>query len=613
MCGLAGMFELGEGRPAFDGAITAMVSSIRHRGPDADGTFVAPGIALGSTRLAILDLSAAANQPYHDEASELVASFNGEIYNYLELREMLKQRGHAFRTDGDTEVIVKAFAEWNCGAFEKLRGMWAVAIYDRRHDTLYVSRDRLGIKPLYYALVGSSIVLGSEIRALFASGYVRRAPCLRAIAAYLLEKEVDASDETFFEGIFRVPPGAWAKISRSCSRVTFVKYWTPPIAHASNVPYDAAVKELRRLIDDSITLHLRSDVPIGMCLSGGLDSSTISTMAAEKLRREAYVPTGFTAIFPGTEYDEARYAAEVVRASRLQGRTIVPSEGSFADEIDFVIEAQEEPFHSTGVYVQWKLFQAIAADNLKVVLDGQGADEYLGGYFTFYVPYIIDSLLQCRFTDAAVTVLRYMKHNHFRQYLGASWPALKRKVFERSGGPLRVPWVAAHLRRGPVASNEPPGGDTYLRRVMSTYLTRHSLPALLRYEDKNSMSFSVESRVPFLDHVLIEYVAQLPDEFLIRRGETKRILRDAVRNVIPAIVVNRRDKVGFGIPEKQWIRNVIAPRLLEGLRTRPVLREFFDIECLTRVTESLCRGGGVDPNILWRAYNVWKWYERVVA
>lgn len=619
MCGFAMIVSTGASTDA-NGCQTTlddMVRRLRHRGPDAQATWIGEGVALGHARLAIIDLSASANQPFIDHETGAVLAFNGEIYNYTELREVLERAGHQFRTRSDTEVLLRALLAWGPSAIARCVGMFAFAYHDPREGTVLLARDPFGIKPLFWVEHAGRLYVASELAALTSA--VQGVSRLdHAVAArFLATGLVDVDERTFFAPLRRFPAATWWKVTvgRPLATATRHRYWAPPSATAPGPrrTWGDMVAEVREALTDSVRLHLRSDVPVASCLSGGTDSSTIVALAARLRPPDAAPLLAYSAVFPGARIDESHYARAVVERAGAGWITLTPTDEALAADFDSLLDSQQEPFASTGVYLQWRLFQRIAEDGIKVVLDGQGADEYFAGYTSFLVPAILDHLAAGRVGDAAATLGVLVRDKGLSQLLlrdlrGSLVRVLGRNATRAADRSWIAPGMMRALEELPTA---PIVAATRLRRTSLTYLERHSLPALLRYEDRNSMRFSLESRVPFLDHRLVETVLRLPDDALLQRGRTKAVLRDAMRGIVPDSVLDRRDKLGFASPMAKWVAHLAVPALRDLLRhderiapfVNPlVLRQWIDAENGTR------HSGRTEH--LWRLFVLLRWLER---
>jgi asparagine synthase (glutamine-hydrolysing) len=613
VCGLAGIVDLG-GEARLEQAV-AMSAALAHRGPDADGTFAEPGVALAFRRLAILDLSPAGNQPMVGGDGRYRLLHNGEIYNYRELRTELESAGHSFRTGTDTEVVLAAYVEWGTDCVKRFNGMWAFALWDSKERRLFASRDRFGVKPLYYHLDGKRLLFASEPKALLVAGVARR-PNLPVVRDYLEQGYLDHTAETFFDGIVRLPQAHSMTFDESGLRLE--RHWQLEVREP---PAGDFAAEVRELIFDSVRLRLRSDVPVGTCLSGGLDSSAIVGVVDRLLQTEAENarPVGprqqtFTAYFEDRAVDERPFARAVVESTRAEPHWITFEADDLVSNLDAIVDAQGEPFGSTSMAAQWYVMREAKRAGLTVMLDGQGSDEIFGGYHGYFAPYYADLLAGGRLGTLRSELAAY------RRVHGASAARLAELVIRRFV-PDRVRWLARGRARGgsSLVHEALPAGYTAeadgiaefpdrLRRLLELILTSRGLPELLRYEDRNSMAHSLEARVPFLDFRLVELLFSLPADQLIDRGMTKAILRRALGDVLPPVVRDRVDKLGFVTPEARFMRGPLgelAGDVFASASTRD--RGWVNAKA---AQERLARhrSGELDAGFeLWRALNLELW------
>ena len=612
MCGICGI--VAPGRPAEIATVEAMSRRLAHRGPDGAGSFADDGCALGFRRLAIIDLSDAGMQPFASPDGRYRLVHNGEIYNYRELRAELEGRGHRFRTATDTEVLLASFVEWGDACVERFVGMWAFAIWDTREHRLYASRDRFGIKPFYYREAGGRLVFASEPKAFLSDPEAGLEPNRVAIAEYLTQSYLDHTENTFFADVHRLPPAHSLVFDRDGLRIS--RYWR---LEPRDAPAGDAAEAVREAFLDAIRLHLRSDVAVGSCLSGGIDSSAVVGSVAELLRESAADASAvgtrqrtFTAYFEDAGFDERPYAEAVVAASAAQPHWITFDDHQLVDDLPTIVAGQDEPFGSTSMVAQWYVMRAAKQAGLTVMLDGQGGDEVFGGYRAFVGFRLADLLAHGR-VPSVVSELRAFSDVHSAGALLTSLArpfapeALTRAVRSRTRG--AAPLLHPDLRglTAPVESDGSAFGER-LRRHQELLLTRRGLPELLRYEDRNSMAHSLEARVPFLDHRLVELAFSLPGGELIRGGRTKDVLRRALAGVLPASVAARRDKLGFVTPERRWFRGelgVFAAQIFSS----PELAErgFVDPAALQQRLRRH-RSGEIDAGMeLWRALNLELW------
>ena len=606
MCGLCGVVALG--RPPETETVRAMARALDHRGPDGDGEFSDEGVAFGFRRLAIIDLTDAAMQPFASDDGALRLVHNGEIYNYIELRRELQSRGHSFRTQSDTEVIVRAYEEWGDDCVRRFNGMWALALWDGRERRLLCSRDRFGVKPFYYRWDDGRFAFASELKA-----FDSLQPHLPAVRDYLEQGYVDHTDETFFAGIRKLPPAHSLVVDERGLRLE--RYWS---LEPREEPADAA-EEVRELFLDAVRLRLRSDVPVGTCLSGGIDSSAIVCAVDHLLRTEAENarPVGerqrtFTAFFEERGFDERPYAEAVVERTRSQPHWITFGSSELVDVLPSIVRTQDEPFGSTSIVAQWFVMRAAKAAGLTVMLDGQGADETLAGYHGYFGPFFADLLRHGRLRELGAELRAYRTLHGAG--VGTTAVALARPFL-----PERVRWAARGRVRGgtalvhpdlpPSAREQRNGVDGgYLRRQMQLILTRRGLPELLHYEDRNSMAHSLEARVPFLDYRLVELLFSLGSAELIERGRTKAVLRRALGDLLPPVVRDRVDKLGFVTPEAAWLRNGLGELAADVFASREFReRGFVDAAAARRSLERHRSGERSAGFELWRALCVELW------
>jgi len=550
MCGIAGMAG---GPPPDPRTLERMAGAMAHRGPDAQGVWHDADCGLGFRRLAIIDLDARSDQPMHAGPLHLV--YNGELYNYLELRCELARLGHRFVTEGDTEVLLRALVQWGEGALDRINAMFAFAAWDDERRTLTLAVDPFGEKPLYWRRDGRRILFASDVRALIEADSTIAPDREGVLAAYLAHGTLPEVDGSFFAGVQRLPA---AHRLRWCDgRVDVRRYWAPAPVDVPN-RYADAVGRLRELLLDAIRLRLRSDVPVGTSLSGGVDSSAIVALSAELAgdhRRHA-----FTARFPGFARDEWRYAQLGAHAAGVsEHHAVQPTADELLDDLPALIADQEEPFASLSIYAQWRVNRAAKEAGVVVLLDGQGADELLAGY-----PGLESLGAVSEGWPATVRAARGAPVATARALAGGHVPQRLRRWLRMlaAASPYVAPPVIARAASMPLPGEiwTAPHHGTPLRRELLRQTFASSLPALLRYADRDSMAHSREIRLPFLDRRVAEYALSLPATMLRHGGLSKVVLRDAVRDVVPPAILQRRDKVGFEPPQAAWLA---TPRMRE--------------------------------------------------
>ena len=614
MCGICGVVRFD--RPPERGTTARMASQLDHRGPDGSGSFEDErGVALGHRRLAIIDLSDAGLQPLASADGSLQLLHNGEIYNYRELRHELEQLGHRFRTATDTEVVLEAYREWGDDCAEHFNGMWSIALWDGTRERLFCSRDRFGVKPFYYRFHSSRFVFASELKAFRGDPETHLEPNLHAVRDYLEQGYVDHLPGTFFAGIDKLPAGHSLVFDRSGLRLQ--RYWSLRPGEPPNDPESA----VREVLLDSLRLRLRSDVPIGTALSGGLDSSAIACGIDHLLRGggEGAEQVGphqrtFTVYFADHGFDERLYANTVVQRIGAEPHWISFSDRELIDVLPHVVEAQDEPFGSSSIVAQWFVMRAARQAGVKVMLDGQGGDETLLGYPTTFGYRFADLLAHGHWRRLSTEVSAYRRLHGAgiaattvalaTPFLpaGLRWHLRARRdhAHRLVNGTLRKRSPTPERTRSPFAER--------LRRQYHLILAERGLPELLRYEDRNSMAHSVEARVPFLDYRLVELLYSIHTHDLYELGVTKTILRRAVGDLLPQVVRDRVDKLGFVTPGGRFFRGAFG-EYAATVFASPTFerRELVNADEARRRLAALRAGATAGDAPVWRALNLELW------
>jgi asparagine synthase (glutamine-hydrolysing) len=592
----------------------------QHRGPDDEGIHASPGVVLGHRRLSILDLTERGHQPMSRPGTPHWIVHNGEVYNYLELRRELEGEGFRFESETDTEVILAAYERWGEECVARMNGMFAFAIWNDRDRTLFCARDRFGIKPFHYVVLpDGTLAFASEIKAFHGVPDLPIEIDESTVVQYLGFARVNAGPETFVRGVRSLAP-AHCFTLRLGEAPRPRRYWDliaerEPGTFASDAE---AMAEFRSRLVDSIRLRLRSDVPVGTCLSGGLDSSTVVVVVDDLLRRQTDPPlqATFSACFPDASIDERPFMQAVTRQTNTKPHEVYPDAEGLREDLGRLIWHQDEPFVSTSVYAQFCVFRLARSAGVVVTLDGQGADELLGGY-DHYAPTFLHALKLSAGRWAAIGEARSYARTRgipLRRVLRRSRKTRRNLQEERAPGRFLHPDLrAGGSAPGPLAGAEDsPLGlfHEHLRRD----LTVDMLPSLLRHADRNSMAFGVESRVPFLDHRIAELCFALPPHMLVRDGWTKRPIRDAFGDLLPAEVTWRRDKLGFAPPEARWFREGAGELFEDLLRERKgrVFERFVDYEA-TREAWSRFERKGRFRGEFWRILNLHLWLEHYLT
>ncbi len=570
----------------------ATIETLQYR--DAIYTKEPSDLIIGHRRLSIIDLSVKGHQPL--SFKELYIVYNGEIYNYIELREDLKAIGYTFETKSDTEVFIKAYHCWGEAAFKKFNGMWAAAIYNRDKDELLLTRDRFGIKPLYYSYRNNTLVFGSEIK--FVASFLQKLlPNERMIYDYLRFSYSDHTDETFFRDIYQVEPAHCYYFSQE--GVIRRQYWELSLK-AMEVH-----KDIDKELLDAIKLRLRSDVPVGALLSGGIDSSAIvGTIDVFRLQEE--IDT-FSAVFNESQFSEKKYIDTFVSKNIiLRKHYIYPSAVKLLSEIDRLIYIQEEPFRSLSVYSQFIIYRYIrSSTKIKVLLNGQGADEIFSGYSEHYYYYFLTLMKEGKWS------LLFHEASVFKSRRELSQWILMKEL-------LRIGLSLFYKRKDKyhIFNSIPKQGekvkkrfDSLLQQKLWNDLTFSALREYLRYEDKNSMAYSLESRLPFLDNRLVESAFSLTDDERIKNGISKYKLREIAKNRIPTQILERTDKMGFVSPQELWQRDDFAESfdtVFSHIKHEGIF-SFINHQRVYRLYMRYAQGRMNDWGIIWRLYMVYKW------
>lgn len=610
MCGIAGILSLKSNR--ID-RLERMLDVQAHRGPDDRGTHLDGPVALGHLRLSILDLSPSGHQPMLEDEGRLALVFNGEIFNYRELRSELAGKGYTFRSQSDTEVILKAYDEWGLDCFQRFNGMWAIALYDVNAGVI-CSRDRFGVKPLYYSTVDDEFVCASEIKALLAATPSLARANEHYLARFLSTSLLHDGEETFFEGIKQLLPGHTLLVEVDGPRPQTrgpQPYWRfDETVSLSNYDYRNPVQTFRELLQDSVRIRLRSDAAVGTCLSGGLDSSSIVALASRLVDQPVHT---FSSLYAQPEYDESYFVELVNQAFGTSPYQVRPEPGRLLDVLPKIVWHQDEPSAGPGLYSQWHVIEA-ARGRVKVLLDGQGADELLAGYDYFYPEFLRTRLEETLRKPSPRRAARLLRD--WRRVSAAKGPmaggVMSTYLTERAKQALRL---ILQKRRAPeirrdflrLVENETPWRvdgplDDFLDNSLYDLFFRKGLPALLHYEDRSSMAFSIEARTPFLDYRLVEFAMALPFHEKLDGVWTKSILRRAMQDVLPTEVTWRKDKKGYPTPFGLW------------------LRDEFRNDAEEIIYSTAFRKRGIfDPttvDVMWRAHvggladhswNVWRW------
>ena len=577
MCGFAAVMRFSPGTGELACIVDRMAAVIRHRGPDDEGRFISGPVAMAFRRLSILDISPQGHQPMSTDDGQITLVFNGEIYNYIELRRELEASGYRFKSSGDTEVLLAAYRHWGAECLTKLNGMWAFLIYDRPNRKLFGSRDRFGIKPLYRYSEREYSVFASEIKSIRASGLYGGSVNWQTASRYLTEGRLDDTPDTFYTGIEQIPAGAAFELTEE-GRFTQWQYWSldESTAFHSGDPAEAFAE----LFEDAVRVHMRSDVPVGVHLSGGLDSTSI-VCASARVRDAAQAREPLKAFsYIAPEFDETEYINDTIAQT---GATLIKLDTDPAHlwrALEEVLWFQDEPMHSMTPLVGYQLMRLSVDNGVKVILNGQGADETIGGYSSYFADYWRTLLRRGDIAQAWREIGAYVdaRGGQRAQLYTREWQRIaqqrlqrvpgytqaarwKRQRINRGGG-----WFTRELSRHQTTEEVAPAKDLNAGLAYSVY--HYPLPLYLRIEDRNSMAHSVEARLPFLDYRLVSLCFSLPPEWRLRGPWNKYVLREAMRGRIPESVRSRIEKMGFPTPARSWFADALYQPMLDVLNSR---------------------------------------------
>ncbi|MFH2059867.1 MAG: asparagine synthase (glutamine-hydrolyzing) [Pseudomonadota bacterium] len=645
MCGICGSYSQNTMRPKEMVDLQNMNQALKHRGPDDEGylfindkgtpvelkgtdTISAlghlppinnfnmtdkPVLCMGHRRLSILDVSKKGHQPMQDHATGSWIVFNGEIYNYIELRETLQSKGHVFLSDTDTEVVLKAYNEWGVDCLHRFNGMWAFVIWDPDKKQLFCARDRFGVKPFYYARQNGQFLFASEIKSLLQHSAIPKKENERIIWDYLYLSLADHTSETFFEDIFQLMPGHFMIVNAhgelNIKRYYKLKYRADLGQHEER-GFDKTSKEFFNIFEDAVNIRLRSDVPVGSYLSGGIDSSSILCMVEQSLDKLSYRFKTFSSVSSNKLFDEKEYMDEIIKKIDIDPVFHMPDPKALNKDIDQLVYYQDEPFNSLAIYAQWSLMKTVKSNEIKVILAGDGADEILCGYASPYTSlFLLDLLKSGRLFDY------YKEFKGFGAKL--SFLHTLRSFY----------WLMPSFIRKPIRAKLNVVPKIIDRDFLNTYLWREEmwidklyssslqkrlyhdmtesiLPHELRFRERNAMAFSIEERQPFLDYRLVELCYAAPAVYKIYMGWRKYLLRKAMNGYLPPSIQWRKKKLGFGTHELRWI-DQITLKNTDRLRSSPYINE----SMFASYANSNKINSPIMINELWSFYNLELWME----
>ncbi len=609
MCGISGVFSFKGPDDRVLATVQLMSSKIRHRGPDGEGILAWNGhdapvslftidtpaeiidsnlswtpsissrqyhsaaqLAFAHRRLAIIDLAVTGHQPMNYSSGELWITYNGEIYNYIELRIELESKGHVFVTKTDTEVVLAAYKQWGQECTTHFNGMWSFVIWDRIANIFFCSRDRFGVKPFYYFIDRNIFAFASELKALAACPMLQTSLNHAAVADYFVDGEIEYKTSGFFNNLIELFPGTQLVVHLDSKKYELRNWYalryTEEQADYSEKRYKKEIENVRELLVDSIRLRLRSDVPVGSCLSGGIDSSAISGIIAHLVSDDKTINVGdrlklFTAAFKDPKLDESKWAQLVVDATKAEWHKVIPEADELFRDIESLIYSQDVPIWSTSTYAQHRVMKLASDNGIRVLLDGQGGDELFAGYMPYFIPFWKElkahgesARRKTEMSHWGNDVVKHRRKETLKQYIVPALPVGMQMYLQKKYFPdlaYLSPSLLSVYKKNYIPSSSPDS----LNHALHGEFVNTRLKGYLKCEDRCSMWHSIESRTPFADdHRLIEYVFNIPGTLKIRDGITKYILREAAAPFIPLAIRQRRDKMGYVTPNNLWITSM---------------------------------------------------------
>jgi asparagine synthase (glutamine-hydrolysing) len=631
VCGIVGLVSSSPDACAESAALKSAITCLAHRGPDGSGSSRyqlenSTSVYFGHTRLAIIDLSDEGLQPYESKDGRYSLTFNGEIYNYLEIRRELEKLGVGFRSSSDTEVLFEALILWGVSALDRLEGMFSFGFLDKKENALLLARDPFGIKPLHYVFSEGRFGFSSELRAIRSMFPHLNSANKKVASDFLAFGYTEMTANTFFQGISSLLPGHYlqVKLSESVSVAEPVKYWSPDFSKVNNIGFEEAKSTFRDLLLQSVSLHMRSDVAVGAALSGGLDSSSIVSLMRH-LHPEAEIHT-FSYIASDARVNEEQWVDKVTTwANTIAHKVHLDERVLFEKDLDSLIQAQGEPFSTLSIYAQYKVFELANNCGIKVTLDGQGADELLAGYSGFPESRLLSLLEKSDVVSAARLTRGWTQwpgrslKNLLAVGFAEFFPSIRRsKTF--IGAAHGIGLIGNHSLEyftdealglagsgGAGERRESRYRGRRLAEALLQALGPKRLTSLLRFADRNSMHSSIESRVPFLNRKLTEFTLSLPEQYLLSpSGETKHILRRSLEGLVPGEILNRRDKIGFEASTKGWgVGSSVLKDVAANLDAVPLIRPEKVKVAIMDVIEGKSE---LDSN-LWRVINHARWTQ----
>lgn len=608
MCGISGIINY-DNSSVKESDIMNMMFAMKHRGPDDEGVFLKNNVGLGFVRLSILDLSSSGHQPMVSQNNRYIIVFNGEVYNYLEIKKELSPK-YEFKSSTDTEVVLNAFIEWGEDCLQKFNGMFAFAIYDQENNSLFAARDRFGIKPFYYNNTYKNFIFASDIKPILSTPNFYPKVNDSVVFNYLLTNRTNYSEETFFSNIRKLNPGHKLKI---INNQLIIEKWYSIDDHSLNKGFKNG-NEYSKAFNESIKLQLRSDVPLGICLSGGLDSSAITSVILNNFN--VNVLNSFSVIYNKGEKGDEQEFIDIFKSNKLKMHFVKPTYFDLLNDLDSYIDAMSEPVPGTSEYAEFKVMQ-LAQKKSIVILNGQGADEVLGGYDYFYSAYLKELINKLKFISFFNECFYLFKQkkiiSNFKFLIFFNFPVfIKGYVFKKRNNIFHVKFYNKHIYN----ANELIKKFYSFKDIKSFFINhlKYKFEHHLMWADKSGMFFSIETRFPFIDHNLIEKTLSTDIKLILNNGWTKNILRESLINTLDSKIRLRKDKVGFETPEGKWFKEDLFQNFLKetinskSFKSRP----YFDSIKIDRLLNDHLKDKGDYSNVIWKAIHLELWLRKYI-
>ena len=612
MCGICGEIHF-DNTELEKSEIENLMKAIKHRGPDGEGYYLDKNVGLGHVRLSIIDVSENANQPMYSPNGEYIIVFNGEIYNYQEIRRELPSK-YKFRSTSDTEVLLYSYMEWGEKCLLKLDGMFSFVIYDKKNQQIFGARDRFGVKPFFYFYDKKKFVFGSEIKAILASQGIQAELNEKMLFDFLAFNRTDHSTETCFSGINNLRPSHYIKINTQTGKKFVNRWYSLPEMKENKNSLGKNRKILYKKLSRSVKLHMISDVPVGVSLSGGLDSSTIASLMRKEVGNKISIPS-FSAVYGDSwEKDEKKYIEEMCDYLSIEPEYTKPTSSALLNDFDKLIYCQEEPFISASLFAGWCVARKTNEKKVKVLMTGQGADEIFG-YDYMAAFYFYELFRKFKLILLFKEVYQFLRKQKFsgvftmRLFIFLIVPEFLKEPFVSASSPI--------IAKGFYKKNKGKSNffkEFFKAKTLNDSVRNHLLYKLnhnLRVDDKNAMAFSVEGRVPFLENELVEFCLSLPSNMKVRNGEIKFLLKDATTGILPEKISKRNDKIGYDTPMDIWFRDSKFVEYIDNLLSSSYqpMEQYLNLNYIKNKWVKHKENKENNGQIIWKYIFLTRWYK----